>query len=365
MFKQLKISAPGKIILCGEHAVVYGKKALASAINLRTNLTATFSNSQEQFVLNLKDINQVIEIDKAVFLEIRQSCVPSEPSGLMDTIDYIINHPIYSSESKHFTAIRFLLIAFQGIEWNVLRHINFDITSQIPLGSGLGSSASFAVCLSAFFLILNKGVFIEGNLSKEFSAVELDMINEHAFCLEKIFHGKPSGIDNSVATFGNYILFEKGEINRLYSSVELPILIIDSGMTKNTIEQVLKVIKLYNNHKAVCTKILDAIENIVCDFVQVLLTKEGLDSLDELIAMNHGLLSALSVSNLELNKIVGVCQDNGFASKLTGSGGGGCCLVLQKGVVDNVQLFEKIIENKWRYFQARLGSDGVKIDNYH
>ncbi len=365
MFEQLKISAPGKIILCGEHAVVYGKKALASAINLRTNLTASLNKSQNQFFLNLKDIDQVIEIDQDSFQVIKKSHVSAESLNLIEKIDYIISHPVNSSDSKHLAALRFLLIAIPEIEWNNLQHVCVDIISEIPLGSGLGSSASFAVCLSTLFLILGKRIKIQSYSSGGLTSSEFDAINEHAFCLEKIFHGKPSGIDNSVSTFGNYILFERGEINKLSSTVDLPILIIDSGMAKNTMDQVLKVNKLFTNHKEICTKILDAIEKIVCDFVEILLTKKGLNTLDELILMNHGLLSALSVSNMELDKIVGVCQANGFAGKLTGSGGGGCCLVLLKSDVSCVQLVEKIMEHKWKYFQASLGSDGVRIDNYN
>ena len=72
MFKNLKLSAPGKLILCGEHAVVYGKKALASAINLRTHLWSEQQPGQNFFLLELKDIEQSIQIDRAAFDSIQQ-----------------------------------------------------------------------------------------------------------------------------------------------------------------------------------------------------------------------------------------------------------------------------------------------------
>ena len=171
-----------------------------------------------------------------------------------------------------------------------------------------------------------------------------------------------TGIDNTVSTFGDYILFEKGQIQKFYSSIDLPILIVDSGMPKNTMDQVMKVRRLYEKHKAICNQLLEAIDTIVADFVEILRTGKDLEKLEDLVNMNHGLLVALSVSNQELDAIVGVCQKNGFACKLTGGGGGGCCFVLLKNEVQYEQLIGQLAGSSRRNFKANLGTKGVSLE---
>lgn len=362
MFKRVEISAPGKLILCGEHAVVYGRKAIAAAINSRTHLIATSTtdnDTRNEFILNLNDISQTITINQASFKSIQQSITSND---LQEILNHVLNSS--SNESKHYKAIIFMLLSNRGINWDIFCNLTVNVSSEIPLGSGLGSSASFSVCISAFLLILSGKVL----LKNEWSEHELELINSHAFCLEKIFHGKASGIDNTVATFGDYILFEKGEIVKFSSNQKLPLLVVNSGMPKNTMEQVLKVRSLYEKQTEICEHIFDAIDKIVIDFLRILRHNEAnvaiASDVQDLITMNHGLLCALQVSNLGLNTIVGLAEQCGFAGKLTGSGGGGCCLILLRSNEDSMQMIEKLDEMRFEHFEvANLGSPGVRVDD--
>lgn len=359
MLNQIKISAPGKIILCGEHAVVYNKKALASSIDLRTYLTVNSDQSQTEFILFLNELKSDLKVNETTFQKLIHDR-HNYNSNLPEIIDQVISSKNIP-ETKHETAIRFMLLALPSIEWQNLCHLTVQVSSEIPLGSGLGSSAAFSVCLSTLFLLISKQIAVKTDLL-DFDASELEMINNHAFCLEKIFHGKPSGIDNTVSTFGDYILFEKGQIQKFNSSIDLPILIVDSGMPKNTMDQVMKVRRLYEKHKSICNQLLEAIDTIVADFVEILRTGKDLEKLEDLVNLNHGLLVALSVSNQELDAIVGVCQKNGFACKLTGGGGGGCCFVLLKNGVQYEQLIGQLVGGSRRNFKASLGTKGVSLE---
>lgn len=361
MFKEFKLSAPGKLILCGEHAVVYGRKALASAIDLRTNLEVQQIPDLDQFILELKDIQQTICIDQKAFDSIKQ--LKKELN--LDNLEQVLNHVSAhggTDETKHYRAVKFMLLSVTDINWTDVHALRTTITSEIPLGSGLGSSASFATCLSALFLILSKQIALT-TMDSSWSQKELDLVNAFAFQVERIFHGIPSGIDNTVATFGEYIIFEKGAITKLKSNLELPVLIVNSGMPKDTMIQVAKVRTLYGKHPQICEHVFDVIEKVVDEFVQVLAEGGSQEKLSDLVALNHGLLCSLQVSNLVLDTIVGAARASGYAGKMTGGGGGGCCLILMGDQTHDNQLVHKLDEKGFKTFSASLGSSGLRLDS--
>lgn len=82
------------------------------------------------------------------------------------------------------------------------------ITSELPLGSGLGSSAAICVALSAAFLAFSKSASLDKGHQGwlNFGENELELLNKWAYEGEKIIHGKPSGIDNTVSTYGRYLV---------------------------------------------------------------------------------------------------------------------------------------------------------------
>lgn len=353
LFKRLELSAPGKIILCGEHAVVYGKKALATAINIRTHLHATFDDQSSTFILNLADISESLGMTQQDFttnLPIRYD------QTLIEIADEVIKSA-KANESKHSLAIRFMITA-AGIQWLNIKGMNVKVLSDIPIGSGLGSSASFAVCIALFFLIVGKKI---AATKIKLSESELDLVNQHAFCLEKIFHGKPSGIDNTVSTYGGYISFQSGEISRFESELNLLVLIVSSGMPKNTMEQVMKVKDLNEALPEAFVHIISAIESIVTRF-EGCLKENSRSGLLEMITMNHWLLSSLSVSNNQLDRIVQIAKENGCSCKLTGGGGGGCCFAIVESSEKSMRLAGEMKQAGFESFPVVLGESGARID---
>lgn len=349
MFKILKISSPGKIILCGEHSVVYGKKALACSIDLRTYLTAIYTE-KNHFQLILSDLDKIVEIKEEDFLSVKGIPVQSEPVTIIKYLEENYTDKIVSS-------LHFFILLFPELEWSQLAGLQVRVNSEIPIASGLGSSASYSTCLSSFFFLLRS--------NRAFSQTDLETINQNAFYIEKLFHGNPSGLDNSVSTYGGFIVFERGQIREKFScQQELNVLIINSKIPKQTLEQVKKVRSLYEKHTSVLDSLMNTIDLLVDKFIQILKEKKPLDGIKDLVTVNQGLLYALQVSNQALDSIVNICEKFGFRAKITGAGGGGCCItIFDQTDMHNVnELKNCLIENSFLPFQTRLGSNGVRID---
>lgn len=357
--KSLKLSAPGKLILCGEHSVTYGKKALASAIDLRTNLTAYYRKEdddvEDSFNLDLPNINRCVRLTSADF-STHSSSILSRDEALSR----------YQNETnngdKHLEAVKFMIRTVPQLTWSHLKRLQVEIRSELPLASGLGSSASFSVCLSALFLLLAKPTS---------STLDLDAVNSYAFSLEHIFHGRPSGIDNSVACYGNYVVFERGSIVDKFSAADsLPILVVNSCVPKQTSEQVSKVRELHSRHPNIVDSLMNSIGDIVDEFVRVLKSSssnqnDSKTSLNDLITLNHGILHSLQVDRLELATIVGLADKYNFHAKITGSGGGGCCFVMLSDADENnkTQLIDELNKFDFVSFPTKLGCKGITIEN--
>jgi mevalonate kinase len=375
MFKLIEISSPGKVILCGEHSVVYGKKALATSINLRTRLTAQLVANSQIFEIIFTDLNKDIVIDEQLFASIhekfRNHSNKSEHETLQDIVSFLV--AIRSKETninKQFLAVELMILSL-NLKWNDLCGFKVEVKSDLPLASGLGSSASFATCLSSFFLKVAEKLDQTNEKINFLSQSSLELINDYAFHIEMIFHGKPSGIDNSVSTFGNYILFEKGAISEQFTSqLNLDVLIVNSNIPKQTITQVEKVRNLYQKHTFVLENLMNGIDALVGEFCSVLKQNESsqYQNLNELITINQGMLYSLHITNTQLNMIINLAQKNGFSSKITGAGGGGCCYVLLHSIVDNYKaayesLCEELEKNGFSYFKTQLGCQGIRIDS--
>lgn len=261
-------SAPGKIILFGEHAVVYGRHAVVSAINLRCRVSVRKSDR---------------------FL-IRSSL---GESGL----DYQ-RHPYVVQAVKRFGELRNI----PGAE--------IEIESEIPIGSGLGSSAAVIVATIA---ALNAE--FDGDMDKE-------SIFQMAKQVEIDVQGRASGIDPFISTFGASWLFPERR------KVEMPFkfFVINFG-SRSTAEMVAKVAELRERHPEVVDKIFDAIDAISLEASDV----GSAERLEELIAINQSLLRAIGVSNPEIDRTIAELERMGLNAKITGAGGGGCIFGLFKG----------------------------------
>lgn len=114
--------------------------------------------------------------------------------------------------------------------------MKITVRSTLPIGAGLGSSAAYAVCLAAGLLSLTNNTQYPS-----YSNSDLQLINSWAFEAEKIMHGNPSGVDNSVSVFGGILRFRKAVLTPLQNPGQLRILLVNTQVSRSTKALVAKV----------------------------------------------------------------------------------------------------------------------------
>jgi mevalonate kinase len=282
---KFEISAPGKVILNGEHSVVYGKHAIAGPIGLRThfkyerrtNNYVTFEYRKLGAVckLSLEDVNLFLK-EHDFFTNL----TPTDAATMFKTNDsplfkYVtFNRGLKVDEKIGYclTSTMYLLNhIFRAVGVKEVEHaFHVTIDSDMSIGAGMGSSASFGVCLAAGLYVvaeIEEGRF-DVQKAKEFTFKDnlqvLEKVSGWAFNSEVIMHEKPSGIDNTICTHGNLIIFKKGEtpVNLKFDD-ELQILIVDSNVSRSTSKLVARVSEKNLLFPKVFGAIFDAIEELV------------------------------------------------------------------------------------------------------
>lgn len=186
---------------------------------------------------------------------------------------------------KIMTGIVYLLAALElnhagltGTEAALKRGFKISFKSQIPIGAGLGSSAVFGVCVAAAFYVYTQ-IHSKSDFVKKFVETATDeekesfnnTVSSWAFLSERIMHGTPSGLDNTVCTFGNVVEFTKNP-NRFINVVmktKLNIMLVNTAISRNTSEIVQGVRDLKNEHNTMISYVMDAIGALVQDVVEV------------------------------------------------------------------------------------------------
>ncbi len=256
--------APGKVILMGEHAVVYGHPALAMAVN--RGMTVTLRERAGATAIEDGDVSDV-RLERAL-----AEVLPSDGWGV-------------------------------------------QIASDLPVGRGMGSSAALAVALA------RASASALGHPSTP------SHIEKVAASIEQIFHGTPSGVDQTVCTRGGAIRFQRTPEGARYQSValpELPIVVIDSGSAGNTGEMVAAVA----GRRPAIDPYLQQIGDLLNETWPALMAGD-LAAIGQAWHENHWLLRAIGVSTPTLDEIVTLATRAGaLGAKLAGAGGGGVVIAL-------------------------------------
>jgi len=264
--KRVKISAPGKIILSGEHAVVYGYPALVAAVNRR-------------LVVNEK----------------------------------------------------------------------FEVESEIPIGCGMGSSAAYAVALAAV------------RAKMRGPKLDLNEINKAAYETEKQQHGNPSGVDNTICTYGGYLWYRKEiegfkVISKVESKKGFPHLLIhNTGKPAETTREMVECVGRKN-----VGKVLGRIEGITRLFLKYLVDDKGVDLV---VAMreNERCLEELGVVSDSTAQLIRAVERVGGAAKVSGAGGrkGSSGIILMyHSDMEKLNCFVK--KRGLETFRVKLGEEGVR-----
>lgn len=283
--------APGKVILVGEHAVVYGSQAIAMPIDSGIRI-AVLSHASSK--------GPVIRGVGSFFMgEISLSSDSSGPTILKEVLNYLI-------------------VAFGSKIKNLL----FIVDGNLPPGSGLGSSGSFSVALV-------KGIY------RYFSRPLDKMFEEYVLELEKIFHGSPSGIDHTVIMGEKSIGFKKegGGCVSWPIALKKPIklLVGVAGPHLGTKNAVANLLERKKRHGIAYQNIFNGLDSVAKEMEESL-SKGYLAGVGELMNIAQGYLNALSVSTPQIEKLCSIARDRGaLGAKLTGAGGGGAVIALLDG----------------------------------
>lgn len=357
------VTAPGKIILHGEHAVVYGKKAVAAAIDLRTTLKLEATNDG-QFTLKLLNFGTTCrwkgeELQQDVEKLGRDgSCWPQDGRKLFKR-SFDLSEVKEVDERVINDAISVFVYLIGQIVEEIDRVPSFSVVvnTSLPVGAGLGSSASYCVCLSTALLavtgkisqpsmmrsILGDERELCQNEMASLSVKDLELICKWSLEAEKLVHGKPSGIDNSVCTYGAVLTFQDGTIEHLSRIPQLRVLITDTKIPRSTKKLVAGLRDRCQQLPSVYNPLFDAVGAIAeesCVYLEKLYqiqaasppeeenSQEHYFMLKKLIDLNQQLLVTLGVSHSSLDQVCHVTAKHGLHSKLTGAGGGGCTFTL-------------------------------------
>lgn len=381
---EFQISAPGKVILHGEHAVVYGTPALAAVLGLRTQLDLKINPNSKIAKFYLENLSFTFEIELSEIQKfVKEFKVKNHASkciGFNQLLDAIKQEVLNKNQTsiedpngsnrKAFLSIYYLFCGtFLNYESKktdeMFTGFELRVKSDLNAGSGLGSSASFGVIIATAFLLLTKQIPIV--LTDESRA----KICKWAFESERVMHGNPSGVDNTVCTYGGIVRFVKGQsFNQIKITEPINILLVDTKVNRSTEREVAKVRELWQTFPKLVGCIWSAIEEIVKEAVPVYEkvgkhSEADLKVLERLFRINNDLMKAVGVSHPKLEEIFAIASRNGFASKLTGAGGGGYAIILLKDNYKNMESFVKLCEelkaSNFYIQETTVGGEGVNI----
>jgi len=282
----ITVTAPGKIILFGEHAVVYRRPALAVPIN---NVQATVTVSK------LMAMPGEIQVD-------------APGVGLSSSLAVLrANHPLAAAIKGTLSA---LSIARPPA-------CNVRIESTIPIAAGLGSGAAVSVAI-----IRALSSFLGTPLPD-------DKVSSLAFEVERLHHGMPSGIDNTVISYNKPVFFIKGmPLEFVHIGWPFVIVIGDTGISSSTKETVGDVRRAWDNNSEKLERVFDQIAIVVEEGRQAI-ECGNISALGPLMDENHALLKELGVSSPELDRLTEAARGSGAqGAKLSGGGRGGNMIAL-------------------------------------
>ena len=274
----------GKVVMLGEHSVVYGRHAIAAPVPLV--IKAMVEDCDQGIHLIIPRWG--IEYELAANPQDRRSF--ERPAGVM--LDEL------------------------GLGGRSMR---IEVFPEVPRSMGLGGSAAMAVA-------------IVRALDKHFKlGLSDEEVNRLAFESEKVAHGNPSGLDNTLACYAKPLVYRPGDpplVEPLNIKVPIPAVIGMTGYEGLTAKTVGRVREAWKKDQQLYERIFDQIDALVLRGVQAIQDND-VKLLGELMNICHGMLNALQVSTPELEQLVDIARENGaLGAKLTGGGGGGSIIAV-------------------------------------
>lgn len=306
--------ATGKIILMGEHSVVYGKPAIAIPFhkaNIEVKVTSAAGPISVECLYHHGEICEV----------------PKELTGLKKLIETTLQglgKPCYG--------------------------LHFEIISSLPAQRGLGSSAAVSVALI-------RAIYDYFDLAlDEHSCTDLSLVSE------RVNHGNPSGLDSKTISMEKAIYFTKGKQERCIPILMDAVLVVaDSGRQGNTAEAILEVSSLLKNEPLKMEGIMNRLGELT-DEVSLLLSENKVELLGKSLNEAHLCLRLLGVSDDGIEQLIQAALNHGaVGAKITGSGKGGCIIALCQNEADAFAVSEALLQagaiHTWFYDLKEIAED--------
>jgi mevalonate kinase len=304
----------GKTILFGEHFVVYGLPAIASALSSYTTAEIQVVDGKGW------DIND------------NRPATPGYKKKKYNEAKQAIQN----------------VIEFMNIDVSCQK-LNITFAGDLIAASGVGASAAQATSLAR---AINDHFTLMWNDEK---------VNEAAYEGEKAYHGTPSGIDNTASTYGGLIWFEKnlnGGKNKMEivkSGKKIPLVIANTGITASTAEVVADVRKLRDANPVRFDKICNDYHALVID-AKVALHEGDMKTIGELMTKNHKLLQQITVSGEINDKLVTLALKKGaLGAKMTGTGRGGLVIALAETEEVQQKIAKAIEDDGYDAWKTKIG----------
>jgi mevalonate kinase len=356
MTKKIAVSAPAKIYFMGEHAVTYGKPGLLAAVNRRCYvhlsarkdelITVLAQDGKIKGQFSLKDAVVKTQNARRLWQEFEQT----HDGGLLKQI---------IQSELDFIKIG-IVETYAFYQRQPVSGLDIVISSDIPLGSGLGSSAALAVALA-------------GGLSAMMGLpFDLLKISSIAYEIEKKQHGLPSGADNTTASLGGLVWFRKeSPLLKTMAKVDIPLSpklkgkfwAIQTGRPlESTGEMVSSLRQLYAQDKIKVNQFLDSQEEITRQMLEGL--KDGdMKLLQKLIRAGEKNLESVGVVSDQTQKLIKEIEAAGGAAKICGAGGkkenSGVVLAI---LASGDKLANLLKTYQYPFFNLVLGEEGVRLE---
>lgn len=294
----LSARAPAKLIISGEHSVLYKQPAIAMAVNRYTTTTTAWSDTPH-IHFNLADLSyaktHTIETLQRLAKQLQLDYVAfiNGKCGIRD----VLKRPFDLLQYSVSTLIeRFNLKLTQGVQ--------IAVQSNIPLGCGMGSSAAAVISTLYAFTNLMK-----------LNCVAADYMHIGKE-IENLQHGRSSGLDLHLVTHGGCVRFEDGNAVARVMPENLPLYIINTGQPiTNTGECVAQVATILGKDQGLSNEF-----GAVTNAIDMALTTNSIAALKEAINVNHQLLKAIGVVPTKVADLITDLQSNGAAAKICGAG---------------------------------------------
>jgi mevalonate kinase len=331
--KTITVSAPGKLMLFGEHAVVYGHPCIVTAVGQRMFVTVTRDKSQvtsTEPTLRVDAPDVYVANYSKPFVDLGQGDIPK------------------GAKFIEFAVKNFL--TSQGVA--LRKGVGFHIETRSEFSSlfGFGSSSASTVCV-----IKALSELFEVKLSSK-------EIFDLAYKTVLDIQGKGSGFDVAAAIYGGTLYYVKGGQTILPLAIRhLPLIVGYSGIKADTVTLINKVSELLKENPALVENIYKNISTIVED-AKIALEKENWEEMGRLMNENQLFLSQLGVSIDKLDAMVGAATNAGaYGAKLSGAGGGDCMISLVTG--DKKRVTRAIEKAGGEIIAVETNAGGVRVEN--